>query len=64
MLVRLLPFERPGELCRTTQTSAHGVDQWISVPELTPWEQESRAGGDLVGFTPVSFNPRGPNPEG
>jgi len=64
VLLRPLPFERPSELFRITQISANGVDQWISVPELTRWQEESRAGGDLAGFTPMDFNLRGPNPEG
>ncbi len=37
--------------------------QWLSVPELTRWQRESRAGADLAGFTPMDFNLRGPNPE-
>ena len=64
VLLRPLPFERPGELFRITRTSINGIDRWMSVPELTRWQHESRAGGDLVGFTPMDFNLRGPNPEG
>lgn len=64
VLLRPLPFERPGELYRITRTSLNGIDQWVSVPELTRWQRESRAGGDLVGFTPMDFNLRAPSPEG
>jgi predicted permease len=64
VLLRPLPFERPSELYRITRTSFNGVDRWLSVPELTRWQQESRAGRDLAGFTPMDFNLRGPNPEG
>jgi putative ABC transport system permease protein len=64
VLLRPLPFERPGELYRVARTSINGVDRWLSVSELTRWQHESRAGGDLVGFTPMDFNLRGPNPEG
>jgi putative ABC transport system permease protein len=64
VLLRPLPFERPGELFRITRTSINGIDRWMSVPELSRWQDESRAGGDLVGFTPMDFNLRGPNPEG
>jgi putative ABC transport system permease protein len=64
VLLRPLPFERPDELYRIARTPFNGVDQWIAVPELTRWQRESRAGDDLVGFTPMDFNLRGPNPEG
>lgn len=64
VLLRPLPFERAGELYRIASTSSDGVSRWTAVPELTRWQEESRHGRDVAGFTPMDFNLRGPNPEG
>jgi putative ABC transport system permease protein len=63
VLLKPLPFDRAGDLYRVGKKSPGGTDRWLAVPEFTGWQQESRWGAAIAGFTPMDFNLRGVNPE-